>query len=194
MGEGAALGPAGRTGCVDYRGQIGGLEGVDALVEDGVGHGLPAASKLIQCPVVDDENLGTVLRVRSPLVQRPHRRRLDHEELDITVMDDPLHLVSRRRFVDRNCHTATGEDGIVEQQPLKPRPRHEGNSVAGLEPTGDNALGDGPAAFVELTGGHVDEVVAVPIGGHNPARFLLGMLDHRFEQIGIWRKQIHGAT
>ena len=114
MGEDAALWPAGRTGCVDYRGDIGGLEGVDALVDDGIGHGFPTAGKVIQCPVVNDEDLRTpLLPARGLAVQGLHRRRLDHEHLDITIMDDPLHLVSRRRFVDRNCHTAAGEDGIV---------------------------------------------------------------------------------
>ena len=121
-------------------------------------------------------------------------RRLDDEQLGAAVVDDPLHLLGRRRLVDGDGHTARGQDGVVGEQPLEPRSRHEGDSAARLEPAGDNALGDGAAAFVELAGGHIDEVVAVPVGGHDPAGFLLGTLDDRFEQIRVWRNRIHNGA
>ena len=73
-----------------------------------------------------------------------------------TVGDDPLQLLGRRGLVDGNRHPTDGHNGVVDEQPLETRVRHERDAVTFLDATRDEAFGELADARVEVAGGHVD--------------------------------------
>jgi hypothetical protein len=69
---------------------------------------------------------------------------------DAGVVEDPLHLARRGRFVDGNGHAAGKPDGEIHQGPLIGGGRHYGHRVTGLEPARNEALGKGADVLQEF--------------------------------------------
>ena len=156
---------------------------------------LAPASQLVETAFVDHERRADAgASSAMARVQLGHRRCLDDDGDRLTVADDPLQLLGRRGLVDGNGHPAGREDGVVDEQPLESRVRHERDAVAFLHATGDEALGESADTLVELARGHVDEVVAVAVGGDRPAGIASGPFDHRLQQVCGDGKRLHRRT
>jgi hypothetical protein len=83
------------------------------------------------------------------------------------VMEDPLHLAGRGRFVDGNGDAAGKPDGEIHQRPFVGGGGHNRHGVAGFEAARDQALGKGTDILQELLRGHVKPAVGplAPIEG-----------------------------
>ena len=108
--------------------------------------------------------------------------------------DDPLHLLGRRGLVDRHRDGAGGEDGVVDEQPLEAGRGHERHPVAGLDPGGDEALGEGADAAVALADREVDEGVVLADRHHRAHRLVTEATQHRFEQVRGRRELLEGSS
>jgi hypothetical protein len=122
VGQHAALGASGGAGGVDERGDVGGGQGREPLVQDlvaelGAGLGEPGL-----CALVDDQDVLGGDGVRDRIVDRGlHRGGLQDGGHGTGVGQDPLHLLGRGGLVDRHGDAAGGQDRVVEQRPLDPR-------------------------------------------------------------------------
>ena len=136
MTEHHALGPSGRAGGVDDRGQAVGFAGLAAVVcglfikpvverdevVGGGGHGLqtqhaPQTAKLF-------------MQSRQPL---PLCRRLDHQHAGARVFKDPGNILGAVVGVDRHRHQPEALSGLVTEHPLPAVAAHDGDAVAGLQ-------------------------------------------------------------
>jgi len=120
-----------------------------------VGHAGPCGLEILQPAGVDDVDGAEVRGPGGDLGDgRGVLGRLDDEEPDVGVGEDPLDLLRARRLVEGHRDAARGPDRPVEQRPLVARARHDAHMVAGLDATGDEALRHGDDLGVERSGGH----------------------------------------
>ena len=111
------------------------------------------------------------------------------------VGQDPFDLLGRRGLVDRHRGRARGPDGVVDDRPLVPGPRHQRDPVSRGDPRGDEPLGQRRHVVGELPGGDVLPA-GVSRGALAPhdhaARFARGPLEHDIGQARR-RRYVHGG-
>ena len=144
VGDLAALGAARGARGVDEGGEVVGVHPGPALLERGVVHPGTGVTQG-RDGTVGTVDLPHVLQIGELLAQVLHDRAvlvgLDDDALRAGVRQAPLDLVGRRRLVDRERDRARGPERVVEQRPLVAGRRDQPDTVAGLQPGRDEALG-----------------------------------------------------
>jgi hypothetical protein len=89
-----------------------------------------------------------------PADERGVHGRLDDDGPHVRVGQDPVHLVGRRRLVDRHPDRPRGPDREVDDGPLVPGAGHDRDSVARVDAARDEPLRDRGHLVGERAGRH----------------------------------------
>ncbi len=162
VGEDAALRQGGGAGGVGEGGDVAGGQEPAAFGDGGVRQPAPGGGDLADgagLVAVDGGELPQVFQVRQFAADGGEGTRLVHP-LDRAgpgpgVAQDPADLTGGGGGMHGDGDEAGGPGGEVEEGPLVAGAGHDGEPVAGGEPVGDEALGDGQHLAGELGAGDV---------------------------------------
>ena len=163
--ESASLRVSARAGGVDDRRHRGRCDSVATPVELLVGDPLPGGLQVVERAFVEGPDVTQLRRGRlERLEPGAMLRGLEDDRGRSGVGEEPLELVRRGGLVDGHGDRADVPERVVHERPLVAGPRQQRHAVTGLDPGGDQALGDAAHLLVERERGDV-----LPLGAGAPA-------------------------
>ena len=157
--EHRALGPASGARRVDDGGEVVDGDVLCARVELSIGDVLTKQRELVHRGPIEAEERGNIHEGGEGFASLCRFRR---DKVNASVGDDPGELRLRGRRVDRHGHRPRGENREVHDRPFDAGLAHDADAVTALNAGGNQPLGDGADARVELDqGDHRPRVVLI---------------------------------